>query len=60
MATWNLRTSVNSSWTNQRLWWAYLLDNLWNYILTNNSEKIIVLVPGWTLNITSWTARPTI
>ena len=60
MSNWIWRTKPTSNWTNTRLWWAYLLDSEWDYILTNNNERIIVIVQGWTLNITSWTARPTI
>ena len=57
MSNWIWRTKPTSNWTNTRLWWAYLLDNLWNYILTNNNEKIIVIVKWGKLPITNWIPR---
>jgi hypothetical protein len=55
--TWTQRTKPSSSWSWVRLWGAYLVNTLGEYILTNNSEKIIVIVPWGDLSVSAWTWR---
>lgn len=43
-----------ASWWLIRLWWAYLQDYLWNYILTNSGDRVIVIVPWGDLPINTW------
>lgn len=68
---WTWRTPITTTWDKIRLWWAYLQDNNWDYILDSNSERIITIVVWWDLPIntwlwitrpwpSSWTWRPTI
>lgn len=54
-----MTTTYRTRHTN-KLWWAYLQDNNWNYILTKSWSRIIVKVIWWDLPITLWTERPTI
>lgn len=55
--SWSWRTPPNTTWSNKRLWGAYLVDVNGDYILTMNWERIIILVPWWTLQTTSWNTR---
>ena len=52
------RTPVTTTYNLTRLWWAYLLDWNWDYILDSEGERIIVIVAGGQLPITIYTARP--
>jgi len=52
------RTPVTTSYTLTRLWWEYLLDWNWDYILDSEGERIIVIVTGGQIPITIYTARP--
>jgi hypothetical protein len=54
---WNARDKPTTSWGRVRLWWAYLMNNLWQYILTQDWKRIIVKIPWWDLNLTSWAGR---
>lgn len=58
--TYTIRTIPTTSWDNARLWWAYLVDINWDYILTSNSERIVIIVPWGDLPITDWEIRPII
>ena len=52
------RTPVTTTYNLTRLWWEYLLDWNWDYILDSEGERIIVIVRGWQLTITVMTGRP--
>lgn len=54
---WTWRTPVTTTWDKIRLWWAYLQDYLWNYILTNNGDRIVVIIQWGDLPINTWWSR---
>lgn len=51
------RTPVTTTYNLTRLWWAYLLDWNWDYILDSEGERIIVIVTGGQLPFIDYTAR---
>ncbi len=51
------RTIPSTSYSITRLWGAYLVNTLWEYILTMAWERIVVIVPWGDLPIISYQTK---